>query len=239
MKKKELEGVSVLVAEDDPGIRSLLCNLLESYGARVYLEEHGRDLIKRVKEQRPDILVLDIVMPIVDGFTILNRLRQEGDKTPVIVLSDRKTVEEKVKGLDSGADDYMTKPFSTKEFLARVKSVLRRVGEMDKDGERVEVVIGSTTINLLSREIYLKNGDRLLLTRTEFDLLSYLAVRVDRVVPRGDLLCDVLGYKTKVETKALVMHIANIRRKMAQVALEDVKIETVSGVGYKVVEKNT
>lgn len=236
MGEQELAGVSILVAEDDEGILTLLKNFFQNNGARVAAEQSGLDVMRRVVEFRPDIILLDIVMPYVDGLTLLRELREKGVKTPVIMLTDKNTVDDKVKGLEFGADDYMAKPFSTKELLARIKSVLRRF-ELEKKGDRTTVVeIGTLRIKPLSREVLLKSGNALHLTKTEFDLLNYLAQRKSQVVEHSELLSDVLGYKNYVETKALVMHVANIRKKMAKAMLRCTRIETVAGVGYKLIE---
>jgi two-component system alkaline phosphatase synthesis response regulator PhoP len=236
MDNKELDGVSILVAEDDTGIVTLLRSFFEHNGATVRIENSGRHVLDRVKTFQPDIVILDVVMPYVDGLTALSLLRDSGDTTPVIMLTDQSTVDDKVTGLDRGADDYMTKPFSTKELLARVKSVLRRAAEV-KNGDIEDIIsIGTLEINPLAREIQIVGGPPVQFTKTEFDLLYYLAQKKAQVVGHGSLLSDVLGYKSDVETKALVMHIANMRKKMAKLSLNSVKIETVAGVGYKLIE---
>ncbi len=237
MENLELEGVSVLVVEDDPGILNLLRTFFLSQGATVAIEQNGKDVLQRVDDFCPDIIVLDVVMPYMDGFTILESLRGRDNKTPAIMLTDKSTVNDKVKGLDFGADDYMTKPFSTRELLARVKNVLRRAGAIKNGDSSEQITVGSIQIILLAREVRLPNGKQLQLTKTEFDLLCYLARNKLKVVSHGTLLKDVLGYKSDIETKALVMHIANMRKKLAKAALEDVKIETVAGVGYKLLER--
>lgn len=236
MEKLELESVSVLVVEDDPGILNLLRTFFLSQGAKVAIEQNGKGVLQRVDEFCPDILILDVVMPYMDGFTILENLRESGNKTPAIMLTDKRTVDDKVKGLEFGADDYMTKPFSTKELLARVKNVLRRTRTFSSDQSVEEISVGSMQIMSLAREVRLPDGVKLQLTKTEFDLLHYLARKKLQVVSHGTLLKDVLGYKSDIETKALVMHIANMRKKIAKAALDNVKIETVAGVGYKLLD---
>lgn len=235
MGEQELDGVSILVVEDDEGVLTLLRSFFQSSGAAVAVENSGRDVITRIEEFNPDIVILDIVMPHVDGLTLLGKLRETGNKTPVIMLTDKRSVDDRVKGLEFGADDYMSKPFSTKELLARVKSVLRRSDKISKDGP-LPIQIGRVNIDPLSREVRMDSGKVLQLTKTEFDLFHYLADRKFEVVAHADLLSQVLGYKNHVETKALVMHVANIRKKMAKAMLESVRIETVAGVGYKLME---
>lgn len=236
MENKELDGVSILVAEDDTGIVTLLRSFFEQNGATVWVEESGKHVLDRINTFKPDIIILDVVMPYVDGLTVLSSLRDSGNTTPAIMLTDQGSVDDKVTGLDYGADDYMTKPFSTKELLARVKTILRRVAEVKSGVIPDTICIGTLEINPLAREIQIAGGSHVNFTKTEFDLLYYLAKKKAQVVGHGSLLNDVLGYKRDVETKALVMHIANMRKKMAKLSLDSVKIETVAGVGYKLVE---
>ncbi len=187
-------------------------------------------------EFNPDIILLDVVMPYVDGLTILKQLRAKGSCIPTIMLTDKSSVDDKVMGLEFGADDYMTKPFSTKELLARVKSVLRR-SEQKQDGDSQGVInVGGVLIKPSEREVMADDGNSFPFTKTEFDLLYYLAERKYVVVSHADLLENVLGYKNYVETKALVLHVANIRKKMAKYELQNIMIKTVAGVGYKLTE---
>jgi DNA-binding response OmpR family regulator len=228
----ELAGTKMLIAEDDEGILSLLRTFFESQGAEVFTEEHGRDMVVRADEIQPDIILLDVVMPYVDGLTVLANLRAAGNQIPVIMLTDKNTVDDKVKGLDYGADDYVAKPFSTRELLSRVKSVLRRSDVSAQNSIVSEMPLGNIVIKPLAREITVGESDSLKLTKTEFDLLLYLAERKACVASHVELLNNVLGYKNPVETKALVMHVANIRKKMAKAQVEGVRVETVAGVGY-------
>lgn len=236
MKTTELNGVSILVAEDDNGIVTLLRSFFEQNGANVCVEDSGKNVLKRVHTFKPDIVILDVVMPYVDGLTALSMLRNNGISTPVIMLTDKNTIDDKVTGLEYGADDYMTKPFSTKELLARVKTVLRRSSQLKQGDAGQSIKIGTIEINPMAREIDVIDGLSLELTKTEFDLLYYLARKKAEVVEHSALLHDVLGYKGDVETKALVMHIANMRKKMAKISLNSIKIDTVAGVGYKLIE---
>ena len=228
-----MRDVSILVVEDDPGIVNLLEKYLESEGAEVEIEQTGEFVSQKVASTVPDIVLLDVVLPHTDGFSILQQLRDQGNAVPVIMLTDRSTVTEKVKGLSSGADDYMTKPFSTMELAARIHTVLRRVTDERTNTSRTDITLGSMRLDARAREIVLLDGNDLSLTKTEFDLVLFLAERKMQVVEHTVLLRDVLGYSSGVETKALVMHIANIRKKFAKASLSDVKIETVAGVGYK------
>ncbi len=233
MNNTSLRNVAILVVEDDPGIVKLLRKFLESSGAKVKVEQSGEFVIQTVDSFCPDIIILDVVLPYKDGFTILEQLRNNSSVVPVIMLTDRSTIDEKVKGLSAGADDYMTKPFSTKELSARIQTVLRRITDGKNNSARTDISIGTIRVDAKAREIILEDEEKLLLTKTEFDLVLFLAERKLQVVEHNVLLRDVLGYSSGVETKALVMHVANIRKKFARAALLDVKIKTVAGVGYK------
>ncbi len=228
---KELKDVKILVVEDDDGVLSFLKTFFEKEGAVVEEERDGRHVLTRVESFRPDIILLDIIMPYEDGLTLLVRLRQNGDHTPVIMLTEKISVEDTIEGLDSGADDYIAKPFSTGELLSRVKSVLRRVLIENASKENETLGLGNVRINFSSREVFV-NDLLVRLTKTEFELLWHLVRERGRVVSYADLLGDVLGYKEQTETKALVMHIANIRKKMVAAGAVGGKIETVTGVGY-------
>jgi len=232
MDNKELAGLKLLVVEDDPGVITLLHTFLKSKGAEVTILENGRSAVQHVEDTQPDVLILDVVVPYQDGFTILENLRRLGNSTPVIMLTDKGSIDDKVKGLGFGADDYMTKPFSTRELVARIQNVLRRFGSAARttDGN---CLLGDLVIKKQAREVCLKDGDSLALTKTEFDLFCYLAKNRENAVEHGTLLSEVMGYRGDIETKALVMHIANIRRKMINLKVKQVVIETVASVGYK------
>jgi len=232
MENKELAGLKLLVVEDDPGIITLLHTFLSSKGAEVIILENGRTAVQCVEDARPDVLILDVIVPYQDGFTILEKLRRQGNSTPIIMLTDKGSIDDKVKGLGFGADDYMTKPFSTRELVARIQNVLRRFGSSSgTNGDAC--LLGDLVIKKQAREVCLVGGESLAFTKTEFDLFSYLATNKENAVEHATLLSEVMGYRGDIETKALVMHIANIRRKMVNSKVKNVSIETVASVGYK------
>jgi DNA-binding response OmpR family regulator len=233
--EKELEHISVLVVEDDIDLLTMLDVFFRSHGANVSTVNSGQGVIARIGDFCPDILILDVILPYMDGYSIVETLRKQSDQTPIILLTDKQSLDEKIMGLNFGADDYMTKPFSTKELLARVKSVLRRSGEK-KPLEKEIISLGKLQIFPYSREARHQDGQRVKLTKTEFDLVCFLTMRKRQVVPRELLLDEVLGYKSDTETKALVMHIANLRKKMVQAGLDNVRIDTVVGIGYKLTD---
>lgn len=232
MENKELVGRKLLVVEDDPGVINLLHTFLTSKGAEVIVLETGRAAVQRIEEAKPDLLILDIVVPYEDGFTILEKLRRSGNATPVILLTDKNSIDDKVKGLVGGADDYMTKPFSTRELIARIQNVFRHLGGGGSIDNQ-QVVLGDLVIKEHARDVSLSGGESLALTKTEFDLFCYLVKNKEHAVPHATLLSEVMGYRGDIETKALVMHVANIRRKMLNMQVKRVAIETVAGVGYK------
>jgi DNA-binding response OmpR family regulator len=233
MDKFEQEGVSILIVEDDPGILMLLRTFFTARGAIVSTEKDGRNVLARVEQNKPDLIILDVVMPHVDGLSALAVLRQTGLKTPVIMLTDQSTIDDKVKGLEFGADDYVTKPFSTRELLARAKSLLRRSMNNTNNTEDEILTVGKLQVQVLAREIIDGDGTRLHFTKTEFDLLCFLARKKNKAVSHAELLKEVMGYNNDIETKALVMHIANMRRKLQKMGDPGFKIVTIAGVGYK------
>ena len=225
---------TVLLFEDDPSIRTMLAAFFTAQGAQVIAAEDGRDAMARIEAAQPDILLLDVIMPYQDGLAILQELRARNTDLPVIMLTEKSGVDDKVTGLEHGADDYMTKPFSPKELLARVRAQLRR-SRQSRPAEDQGLHIGPLHIDPRSREAKLPDGALLPLTKTEFDLLGHLAARPGAVITHAELLKEVMGYEPEVETKSLVMHIANIRRKIDRLCPLALTIKAVAGVGYKLV----
>lgn len=223
---------SLLIFEDDPQLLNMLATFFTEKGATVATAEDGKDALTRIKSVRPDIIILDVVMPVQDGLSILQELRRVDQNLPVILLTEKSTVDDKVMGLEYGADDYVPKPFSIKELLARVRAQLRRL-QRTQPATTACIKIGKVRINPMTREIYLPKDKLLPLTKTEFDLLAFLAARAGTVVPHTVLLQEVLGYDPGVETKTLIMHLANIRRKIEKWCPQLLTITSVTGIGYK------
>lgn len=222
----------LLVFEDDPNIQSMLRTYFSNQGAEVITADNGKDAHQRITAAQPDVILLDVVMPHQDGLSILNEMRAAAVETPVIILTDRNRVDDKVKGLELGADDYLTKPFSLRELSARVKAQLRKSAKMEKP-VAASIHIGPLQIDTEAREIARDNGNKVMLTKTEFDLFAYLATRLKTVVTHKELLQEVLGYDPDIETKALVMHVANLRKKLESSSPNTIEIMAVPGVGYK------
>jgi DNA-binding response OmpR family regulator len=225
---------TLLIFEDDPAIRTMLTTFFIGQGARVEAAADGTGALERIRAVQPDILLLDVIIPVQDGLSILQSLRAVDLDLPVIMLTEKDGVDDKVAGLEYGADDYMTKPFSPKELLARVRAQLRRSRRVPPVEDSC-LQIGAIRIDPSAREVLLAGGDHLPLTKTEFDLLAHMAARPGAVIPHTELLQEVLGYDPEVETKALVMHIANIRRKIDHHCPLALTIKAVAGVGYKLI----
>ena len=228
---------TLLLFEDDPFIRDMLVVFFTAQGLTVRAAADGRNALARIRAEQPDLILLDVVLPFQDGFTILDELRRAGITTPVILLTEKSGVDDKVTGLDYGADDYMTKPFSPKELLARVKAQWRRASADSRNC--LPLTIGQVTINPISREVSLPDCTLVPLTKTEFDLLYYLGVKCEHVVSHGELLKEVMGYEPDTETKSLVMHVANIRRKLERTCPGALAIKSVAGVGYRLMTADT
>ena len=222
----------LLLFEDDPAIRSMLVTFFTAQGCTVAAAEDGKDALVRIKAEQPDILLLDVIMPFQDGLTILQQFREDDPNTPVIMLTEKGEVEDKVTGLEYGADDYMTKPFSPKELLARAKALWRRAS-LENGRSCQPQALGRVTIDPATRMASLPDHTTIPLTKTEFDMLAYLGGKRETVVTHGELLKEVLGYDPDTETKSLVMHIANLRRKLERICPGALIIKAVTGIGYK------
>lgn len=222
------ERVSVLVTDDDHRMRRLLRLNLEQAGYRVSTAEDGSAAIDLVELDRPDLILLDIMMPGIDGFTCLERLR-EFASIPVILLTAKGEERDKVRGLDLGADDYLTKPFSPAEMLARVRAVLRR-RQPDQEAP-TELVVGDLTINLVRRRVIL-HGEEIRLTRTEYKLLYELATNPGRVMLHGDLLSRVWGSEYHDEVDYLWTYVRYLRHKIEPDPGHPRYILSEPGVGY-------
>jgi two-component system alkaline phosphatase synthesis response regulator PhoP len=224
----------VLVVEDEKEIQDLIRYNLERAGFRVVTEGDGERGLERVFSAKPDALVLDLMLPGASGLEILREVRGEpvtGD-LPVIVLTARSAEMDKLVGFEHGADDYLTKPFSPKELVARLRAILRR----SKPGLAVDVIeVGDLRIDHGAREVS-HRGEKLSMTRREFELLAYLAHNAGRVYSREELLRKVWGYDFVGETRTVDVHIRRLRKKLGE---ENHLIETVTGSGYKFLSPST
>ena len=222
----------ILIIEDEPNIRELILYNLQANGYAGLEAEDGIMGITMVHTEKPDLVLLDIMLPGKNGYDICKELRQEGNKTPIIMLTAKTEEIDKVLGLEFGADDYISKPFGIRELMARIKAVLRRyensVSESPDAGEHV-IKIDDLEINVERHKV--KVGERPVeLTLKEFELLTFLAENRGHVLTRDQLLDKVWGIEYAGETRTVDVHIRYLRKKLGH---EDKYIETIRGKGYK------
>ena len=223
-----MAGKRVLVVDDDMKTVELVRLYLDRDGYQVLTAYDGVEALRLARESYPDLVVLDLMLPDIDGLEVCRTLRRESD-VPIIMLTARTTDQDKLAGLDLGADDYVTKPFSPKELVARVRAVLRRL-----PGERgpEEIKSGELSMNVATHEAWL--ADRPLdLTSVEFKLLGVLAKEPGRVFTRANLIEEALGYDFEGFDRTIDVHILNLRRKLEPDPSRPKYIKTVYGVGYK------
>jgi two-component system alkaline phosphatase synthesis response regulator PhoP len=220
----------VLVVDDDAKTVELVKLYLNRDGYQVLTAYDGAEALRLAREGYPDLVVLDLMLPDIDGLSVCRTLRRESD-VPIIMLTARTTDQDKLAGLDIGADDYVTKPFSPKELAARVRAVLRRL-----PGQRgpEEIKTGRLSMNLVTHEA-LFGGRPLNLTSVEFRLLAILAKEPGRVFSRSSLIEEALGYDFEGFDRTVDVHILNLRRKLESDPSHPKYIKTVYGVGYKFV----
>jgi two-component system alkaline phosphatase synthesis response regulator PhoP len=224
--------LQVVIIEDEEHIVELLKYNLEENGYQVHVAMNGKEGLDLVKSVFPDVLLLDIMVPELDGFEVCKKLKQEEAtrEIPIIMLTAKSSEMDKVIGLELGADDYLTKPFSVRELLARVKAVLRRTGQTTKSANK-QFKVGDLTINIDKHEV--SRGDEIFqLTYKEFELLKILVENRGRVLTRDELLDAVWGYEYYGETRTVDVHVRHLRKKIENVS--EKYIETIRGVGYKI-----
>lgn len=225
----------VLVVDDEKSILKLVEYNLTQAGFEVITAENGHHAVELVRSDEPDLLILDLMLPGMDGLQVCKTLRSEGIHMPVIMLTARDDEIDRILGLELGADDYVTKPFSPRELVARVRAVLRRLGQQnddkpDNDDKLMEV--GSIRIDSGKHEVYVHNK-RIELTSREFELLVYLCRHTGNVLSRNQLLENVWGYDYPGDTRIVDVHISHLRDKIELNPKSPDIIKTVRGVGYK------
>ena len=219
--------MKVLVVEDEKQIADFVKKGLDEQGFDVELCANGDEAYALARSQQYDAIVLDIMLPGRDGLSILRNLRKQKNPVPVILLTARSELDERMEGFELGADDYLTKPFFVEELIARIHAVVRRAS-----GRSVSILqIEDLTVNLLTREVR-RGDDELHLTAREFSLLEYLMRAPGRVYTRTQILEHVWGYDFDPNTNLVDVHIQRLRKKISPGATEDL-IETVRGVGYR------
>jgi DNA-binding response OmpR family regulator len=219
----------ILIVDDEPEMVRGLQDNLRFEGYQTATATHGKEGLRLALQEAPDLILLDVMMPELSGWDVLRALRQERVDIPVILLTARGEEVDRVLGLELGADDYITKPFSLRELLARVRAVLRRPGPRQKGGT---IAFGDVRINLRARQTY-KAGREVQLTRKEFDLVRFLAEHRGEVLTRDRLLDEVWGYAQFPTTRTVDTHILRLRQKFEPDPEHPRYILTVHGQGYK------
>lgn len=223
----------ILIVEDEVDIAEMISYNLEKEGYSISMYHNGKEAVDNIEEEKPDLAVLDIMLPDMDGFDICRQLRSNEDTKhiPIIFLSAKSQEMDKVVGLELGADDYMTKPFSPRELLARIKAVLRRTKKSiveTKDINQTDIIVDA------ERHKVKVFGKKVELTPTEFSILEYMSQRPGRVLSREKLLEGVFGYDSGVYDRTVDAHIKSLRKKLGE---GKHYIETVRGIGYRFKEE--
>lgn len=223
----------ILIVEDNVDLAFGLRATLEFEGYEVDVATDGRAGLEQARSQPPDLILLDLMLPEMDGFEVLQQWRREGLRTPVIVLTARGEEQDVLMGLDGGADDYVTKPFSTREVLARIRALLRRTRDPGGGDAMPTERFGSIEVNRRTRAVT-RDGDEVSLTPKEFDLLVALLARRGAVASRSELLDEVWGYaNTDVVTRTVDIHVAELRRKLEADPADPRYLLTVRKAGYR------
>jgi len=224
----------ILIVEDDPGIQLSIKDEFESLGYRVLTAANGEEGLEMVRKQNPDLIILDIMLPVLDGYEVCKKLRRDGDNTPILMLTVKDKEIDKVLGLELGADDYVTKPFSLRELAARVKAILRRIEECSN--EIVCYRIGQVEFDFKKYQA-MKGDQKVEFTPLEFQILKLLIQKKDQVLTRDDFLNEIWGEDNLVVSyRTIDSHIANIRKKIEDNPSNPKYILSIRGVGYKLSE---
>jgi len=218
----------ILVAEDDESVRRAVERALRFEGYLVDTVGDGQAALVRIAGDPPDAVVLDVMMPGIDGLEVCRRVRAAGDRTPILMLTARHELSDRVAGLDAGADDYLVKPFALEELLARVRALLRRT--TFEEGGRDQLTLGDLTVDPGARTAY-RGGRRIELTKTEFDLLELLVTNQRIVLERGVIYERIWGIDFETSSNSLDVYVGYLRRKTEEGG-EPRLIQTVRGVGY-------
>jgi len=224
----------ILVIDDDKKIVELIRLYLQKDGYDVLVAYDGREALDIARQKKPDLVVLDLMLPVIDGLDVCRILRAES-KVPIIMLTARTTESDKLLGLDLGADDYVTKPFSPRELLARIRAVLRRVREMEDEGP-AEIRVGDLVVDLFRHQVRVR-GVPVNLTPKEFKLLETMIKARGRAFSRLELLERAFGPDYEGLERTIDVHVMNLRKKIEPDPAKPIYIETVYGYGYKFAEE--
>ncbi|MEK3725020.1 response regulator transcription factor [Paenibacillus sp. FSL H8-0034] len=229
MKKK------ILVVDDEPSISMLIEFNLKLVGYEVHCVYDGEAVFTAIQHFRPDLIVLDLMLPKMDGIQVCRKLRSQNNLVPIIMLTAMQDLSDKIAGLDNGADDYMTKPFSPQELISRIQAIIRRIQTLPSTNDNAPITIGQISIQPDQREVHIK-GELIELTPKEFDLLLFLCKHRGKVLSRQQLLHGVWDYHFLGDTRIVDVHISHLRDKIESNARNPEYIVTIRNVGYKLTE---
>lgn len=218
---------TVLVIDDDLKLLKMLQRTLYYENLQVLTATNGKEALPIIDAQKPDLLIVDWMMPVMDGVTLIHHLREEGNRTMVLMLTARDAIENRVEGLESGADDYLVKPFAPSELVARVHALLRR---SETDSKSAKIAYGNLTLDPSTREVQ-RGGSAISLTVTEFNLLHLLMRHPRQVLERSQILSEVWGYDFGGDENVLEIYIGYLRKKLEEGGKSRL-IQTVRGIGY-------
>lgn len=230
------ERNNILVVEDERIIRNMICTALTANGYHVYSTGSGLDACAQIPLQHPDLVILDIGLPDVDGFEIIRQVRS-WSHLPIVIVSARTHERDKIEALDLGADDYLTKPFGTGELLARVRTALRHARQQQSPDSAASEIFhaGGLTIDFSRRQVVV-DGNEVHLTQNEYKIVSLLAKNAGRVLTYELILKELRGAKSKCDTQTLRVNMANIRRKIEKNPARPAYLFTEVGIGYRMIE---
>lgn len=220
-------SMKILIAEDDRAVRQSLERVLDFEGYEIVVAEDGPEALEAVKRHEPDLVLLDVMMPHMDGLDVCRRMRSKGIATPVLMLTAKQEISDRVSGLDAGADDYLAKPYALDELLARIRALLRR-GQPTGDAD--ELSYGDLSLNMATR-IVQRAGERIDLTKTEFDLLELFMMNPEIVLERDTIYDRIWGFDFETSSNSLDVYIGYLRRKTESNGAPRI-VHTVRGVGY-------
>ncbi|MGB3413351.1 MAG: response regulator transcription factor [Microbacteriaceae bacterium] len=220
-------GPKILIVDDEPNIRDLLTTSLRFAGFTIRSVGNGAAAISAVIEEEPDLIILDVMLPDMNGFSVTKRLREAGYTSPILFLTAKDDTEDKITGLTVGGDDYVTKPFSLDEIVARIKAILRRTMQVD---EEAQLAVGEISLDQDTHEVMV-NGNEVDLSPTEFKLLRYMMLNPNRVLSKAQILDHVWEYDFQGDAGIVESYISYLRRKVDQFTTEPM-IQTKRGFGY-------
>lgn len=220
-------GPKILIVDDEPNIRDLLTTSLRFAGFTIRSVGNGAAAISAVIEEEPDLIILDVMLPDMNGFSVTKRLREAGYTSPILFLTAKDDTEDKITGLTVGGDDYVTKPFSLDEIVARIKAILRRTMQVD---EEAQLTVGEISLDQDTHEVIV-NGAEVDLSPTEFKLLRYMMLNPNRVLSKAQILDHVWEYDFQGDAGIVESYISYLRRKIDQYTTEPM-IQTKRGFGY-------